>query len=433
MKLTNEQITQLKQKGLDDQTIADLASKNGYEMPSNESTLSKITKGVNSVFAGGKVGEVIGTGAGYAYNKIKDTIQGTNNAEFYDRSLPSPLQVAGDVALGATQVAGAKLPIAQSVLGKTAQFGTLGLASGASKAISEGKSAKEVAQEGISEGLRSALLGFTFGVAEKGLQKGAEILNKTGERIQAKVIVPTKPDIDDGFKIETLKKYDLGGSLKQTFEKTNTKMEQLSTELNKKLATNNTAINLNSVFERTKQRLGGTKLETFGTNSQMEGAINRLKLEIEQAVGKNGLASIPESQVIKRASGHLGAWNYGNTAPEAKASEKVFNAFYTELKNEIEKASPEGVREINKQLSEMIPVLNAVIRRMPIAERNSIVGLPEMLSLVGATVEPRALAITGLNLAQKSGRVGNLLANVKGLGKGIVEGAEQITQSTITR
>ena len=433
MRLTQQQVDQMKAKGLDDKTIAELAKQKGYELPDTRDTLTKANTAVQKFgFAGGKVGEAIGTLGGYALEKAKGLLGGKDNSQYYDLSAPSPLQVAGDIAKGAVQVAGAKMPISGSILGKTGQFGALGAASGATNAIAEGKSAGDVVKDTVSEGVKGALTGFTFGTIEKGLVGATKLINQAGEKIQAKVIVPTKADIDDGFALSTLKKYDLGGTLKQTFEKTNAKMDSLTKELNTKLATNNTAINLNKVFENTKAKIGGSKLQNFGTNTQMGGALERLQSEILDSAGKNGLVSIPEAQIVKRASGHLGAWNFANTAPEAKASEKVFNAFYTELKNEIEKVSPEGVREINKQLSEMIPVLNAVIRRMPVAERNAIIGLPEMVTLVGSTIQPGALALTAANLAQKSGRVGNALTKVKGLGQGVASKAEQVAQSLVT-
>ncbi len=425
----------MKAKGLDDAKIAELAQQNGYELPTQSSggTLSKITKGVNSVFAGGKVGEAIGTLGGYAYTKAKDKIKGTNEAQYYDLSAPSPLQVGADVLSGAAQVAGAKIPVAGSILGKAGQFGALGAVGSGAKAIAEGRGGKEAAQIAVSEGVKSALIGATFGVLEKGLTKATQGLNRAGEKIQYRVINPKEADIKDGFKLETVKKYDLGGSLQDTFKKTNARMDTLSKDLNNRLGQSKVPVDMNTVYEKTLKRLTQDKLSNFGTNTQVQGAADKLREEIVSVVGKNGITTIPEAQQIKRAAGHFGAWNYQNTDPAAKASERVYNTFYNELKMAIEEASPAGVKEINKQLSELIPVANAVIRRIPVAERNATLSLPDMMTLVGAAVEPRALALTALNFAQKSGNVGKALAGVKGLGQGVVKGAEQITQAIIPR
>lgn len=433
MRLTQEQVDQMKAKGLDDQTISDLAKQKGFEMPDTRDTLQKAGAVANKLFAGKQVGQAIGTLGGYAYEKAKGLFGGQDNSQYYDLSAPTPLQVAGDAAKGAVQVAGAKMPIAGSILGKTAQFGALSGAGGVANAITEGKSAKDVAKEGVSEAAKGALTGFTFGVLEKGLTGATNLINKSGEKIQQTVIKPNDGDLKDGFKVETLKKYNLGGSLKDTFKKTTDTLASLEGQLNKKLGENNTAVNLNSVFENTKKSLSTDKFKGFGSNTQVNSALERLQSEIENVAGKNGLVSIPEAQIVKRASGHFGAWQYGNTDPAAKASEQVYNAFYNQLKTQIEKSSPEGVREINRQMGELIPVLNAVIRRIPVAERNAGVSLTDILTLTGAAVDPRMLALTAVNFAQKSGTVGKALAGVKGLGQGTLKKAEQIAQSVVTR
>lgn len=433
MQLTNQQIAQMKSRGLDDQTISNLAKQNGYTMPSTQSTLSKVTKGVNSVFAGGKIGEAIGTLGGYAYTKAKDKIKGTNVADYYDLSAPSPKQVVGDSLRGAVQIAGAKLPVAGSILGKTAQFGGLGMASGATKGIADNLKPEEIQKNALREGAVGALTGLTFGIAEKALKGATNFTSKLGGKIQYGVIKPSQADISDGFKIETLKKYNLGGNLQQTSEKTNAKLQELSQQLNQRLKSSNTSLNLNNVFKNTQNRLIGSKLENFGSNAQMEGALEKLRNEIVSVSGTNGLVSVPEAQILKRASGHFGAWNYGNVSPEAKASERMYNTFYNEIKTAIEKASPQGVRDINQQISELIPIMNAVIRRIPVAERNGAISLTDLISLVGATVEPTALSISLANRLSKSGRFGALLSKTQNLGQKTMQGAEQIAQSVISR
>ena len=79
------------------------------------------------------------------------------------------------------------------------------------------------------------------------------------------------------------------------------------------------------------------------------------------------------------------------------------------LKGNIEKAAPEGVREINQQLSELIPIQNAALRRLPVEQRNQAIGLTDSIGLFSAVFDPRALLILGATKASKSGRVGNVL------------------------
>jgi hypothetical protein len=158
----------------------------------------------------------------------------------------------------------------------------------------------------------------------------------------------------------------------------------------------------------------------------MEGAIEKLRNEISSVSGQNGLVSIPEAQLVKRASGHFGAWTYGVPTPEATASQKVYNTFYNELKTAIEEGSPDGVKAINKEISNLIPVMNALIRRIPVAERNSAISLTDIITLSAASLEPRALALSLANFASKSGRVGALLGKAPKAGDTVKKGIESL-------
>jgi hypothetical protein len=431
MELTQKQIDELKKKGFDEAKISAMSKKFGYELPKpKKGLLQKATDVVTSIFPGGKVGESIGTLAGYGITAGKEKLglvpKGTTSQ--YDLSAPTPLQVGGDIVKGATMIAGAKLPIATSVLGKTAQFGTLGAISGGAEAVAQGKSGTDVLKSTAIGGAVGGATGAVFGLAEKGIKGMANLFGKAGDKIQTTIIKPSAKDIKDGFSLDTIKKYNLGGSLKQTFEKTDTTLDSLSKQLNQKLNASGKSpvLDLNKVYENTAKKLLGNKLESFGANTQMEGAIDKLRNEISAVVGKNGLTSVQEAQIIKRAAGHFGAWSYGVPTPEATASQKVYDTFYNELKTAIEKASPEGVKEINQQISKLIPVMNALIRRIPVAERNSALSLTDIITLSAATLEPRALSLSLLNLASKSGRVGSALSKLPQIGEKAAKGIQKI-------
>ena len=396
--------------------------------------LTKAGDIVNKIFPGKQVGEAIGTLAGYGITAGKEKLglAPPGSTEAYNLDAPTPLQVGADVAKGALLVGAPQLPVAGSILGKAAQFGALGGASGALDPLAEGKGTEDVLQGAKKGALTGAVVGGALGVAEKGLTKLSDLIGKTGDKIQFSVIKPTQADIKDGFSIETVKKYNLGGSLKKSFAKTDSVLDDLSKQLNEKLAATDTAVDLNKVYVNTTKKLLGNKLESFGANTQLEGAIEKLKNEIVNVSGKNGLVSIPEAQIVKRASGHFGAWNYGVPTPEATASQKVYNTFYNELKTTIEKSSPEGVREINKEISKLIPVMNALIRRIPVAERNSAISLTDIITLSAAALEPRALSLSLLNFASKSGSVGRVLSKTPDLG-GIVKKAEPIAKGLIAK
>ena len=315
----------------------------------------------------------------------------------------SPLtlkQKAGDVLKAGSEIAAVATAPA-SIPAAIATGAGIGAAQGAGSALQEDASAQEVLKRG---GVGAAIGGATagvFGVVGK-------LLGKIGDKIQMSVIRPTKVDIEDGFSINTIKEHNLGGSLNKVLEKTQAEMNKLSTELGEKLSSANTKVDLDDVVNQTiKELTDSSKLKGFGANTKIQNVLEQLKQEV--AITGNQL-TVPEAQIVKQASGSFGAWQYGKPDPDSKAVEIVYNTFYNKLKKSIEAGSPEGVREINAQLSKLIPVMNAVIRRLPVAERNNLISLSDMIGLVASSANPIALGPTLLNILSKSGNAANLLS-----------------------
>jgi hypothetical protein len=384
------------------------------------------------------------------------------------------LTLGGSLGGGTTGVMGAASKVAPTLTRAATTGAVYGATSGVGNAMQQDKSLQDVAGAGALGGV----IGGGLGAAAYGISK---LVEKLGDKIMKTTIKPSKADIADGFTLENVKKHNLGGSLSQTYEKTESKMNELTTQLNEKLTPKieiagksytidtlhnafdvnklkglplnvqqqvadfdnfysgkamlaklmaqpvpdteainalrgnlaelsdrmpNT-LNLQKVYQSTVNALGGSKLKTFGANTSMQNALEQLQGEITNV---GDILTVPEGQLVKQASGRMGAWQFGSTDPLATAREKVYNAFYTQLKTAIEKASPEGVQGLNKQLSELIPIANAVIRRIPVAERNNALGLSDMITLTAGMLNPHALATFGISMAQKSGMAGNALS-----------------------
>ena len=265
----------------------------------------------------------------------------------------------------------------------------------------QGKSKEEI-RKSAEWGAMMPVFGEVLGGIKDYVGKG---LIKTGEKIETSLIKPSQTDVKDGFNVKNIFKYDLSGDLKTSFDKTSNNLEYLSNQLREVIGESKNTINLDKVYNKVESKLlsaqGKTKM--FGANTKISSALDYLKNEIISL--KNPVVSIPDAQIVKRASGLMGAWQYGARDPEATAMEKVFNEFYTELKVSIEKNSPPGVEPLNKAISELIPIQNAIIRRIPIAERNQSLGIIDALSLVESFSNPKALSITILNNILKSGKV----------------------------
>lgn len=145
-RLTQEQYQTMLARGMKPESIASLAKQKGYDLPDGKDFLQKATDIVTSIFPGGKVGESIGTAAGALYTKGKDILTGSKNFKQYDLSAPTPLQVGGDIAMGALSVAGPKVGLGKTAGSRILANTTLGAGIGASSAIAEGGDIKDVAK-----------------------------------------------------------------------------------------------------------------------------------------------------------------------------------------------------------------------------------------------------------------------------------------------
>lgn len=299
-------------------------------------------------------------------------------------------------------------------LGLVGRMGVEAGLAGGQTAIKEG---------GITDEVKtSAIIGAAFPALGVGLKATKGLLGKGlvagGEKIQLTKIRPNNADIGDGFRIENIKKYDLGGSLEQTFTKTQNKLNLLSNQLRNELKKSQEywakedkiPVNLNEIYQRTAEKLDITKAKQFGDIGAIANkGLSHLKNEIDLATGGTGKIDILSAQLVKQGAGKKGAWQYGMVDENAQAIEKTYTAFYRELKEELENLGSPKIKAINKQISELIPIQNAIIRRLPIEQRNNVISLTDSIALYGSILDPKALALLGAQKLSKSGRFANIL------------------------
>lgn len=326
--------------------------------------------------------------------------------------IPTNKQVLGSAAkLGLTTATLGTPGVAsgiKGVAGLATRVAEGGLTGAAYQALSNMEGGKKAIQGNV--GVAATVGGAIplIGAAYQGI-KG--LIPKTGQKIQFSVIKPSSADIKDGFDINTLKKYNLGGSLGQTAHKTQDKLDDLTRQLQSRVKRTDVAVDLHDVYQRTTKKLVGDKAKNFGNIASTRRVLQNLENEIDE-VSSSGLVDLAESQVVKQSAGLKGSWVFGSADPDATAVEKVYTAFYRELKEEIETKAPSGVKEINKQISELIPVMNAVIRRIPIAERNNVLSLTDVINLGVTAIHPSGAALLAINKLSKSGRFGSMLSKV---------------------
>lgn len=266
----------------------------------------------------------------------------------------------------------------------------------------------------------NAIIGALFppvgATLKAGVKALAPSLVKAGEAIEFKLIKPTARDIEGGFDVKNVTKYGVGGSLNQSLAKTEKaiteRVEKLN-QVNQKIKGQRVAVDINRAVTQTIEDLSKSKMKNFGDLTSIENVLTKLNNEVIQTVGRNGMADFVEAQLIKQAAGRKGAWTFGFVDPDGKATEVVYSVFYRNLNKQMrEVAEASGNREyvtLNKELSEIIPIQNALIRRSPVAQRQNAISLTDTIQLSAAMFNPKLLALYGLDKLARSGNVAEFL------------------------
>jgi hypothetical protein len=234
-------------------------------------------------------------------------------------------------------------------------------------------------------------------------------LTAAGEKIQTSMIRPNASDIKDGFKIENVAKHKLGNNIQEMSVNANVKLNILGQRLNTQLKGTPGNIDLQGVYQNTQKQLQTELKQTFGDNRAIQRVLKQLSSEIDTVGSSSKTTDIFGATLVKRGAGTKGAWAYGRTDPDAGAIEKVYNAFYSNLKKAIDAKIPESAKGLNKEISELIPISNAVMRRIPVEMRNNVISLQDSVDVFSAITNPSGVALLGARKLSKNGRVANWL------------------------
>lgn len=251
----------------------------------------------------------------------------------------------------------------------------------------------------------------TAGV-EAGEQLGRGLI-KTGERIQDVVLKPQAIDIKNGFKIENVTKYGLNGRLDEVFSKSSNQIKSLRTELNtiKNELKDVPAVDIPNVLQGLINKFKKDGVKNLGSRKSIEKTIDSIEKELDSILPawREQPVNFSEAIDIKRAAGLNASFLSGQIKQGLTADEKVWNNFYRILQKETEKIAEKSgntrFKQVNKALTELIPIEQAVLRRIPVAERNNLISLPDLIAGVSAFADPKALSVGIINRLLRSGTV----------------------------
>lgn len=255
-------------------------------------------------------------------------------------------------------------------------------------------------------------------VAGRGLERfGADQMNR--------VLKPGIPAERKGFDVQTVFNEDIGGNPKQVYEKSRAKIQELSTELKKRIqagADEGHRVDLNRLIDEAladvRQNPGGSA-DNVAMQEDLEKQIARVKARARKIskAGKrqDGVLDLAEAQAFKQDLGHRGAWRHiaerrGIPLSSRESNEsRISEMIYHRLNDAIDEGAPAGVRDINQRLSQLIPVNQAAGHRAVIEGRNNLSSMSDMLSAVATAANPKMWPMFGITRAGKSGNVANAI------------------------
>lgn len=291
---------------------------------------------------------------------------------------------------------------------------------------SEIKSALNTIGKGIGSGVIGATAGAAFGLSSPLVGKAVRTaisplktannlgkkLVKGSQKIQDTIIKPVKVDERNGFKIENVTKHDISGNLGDMFEQTQTKIKSAMDNLNSIIDTNgdHPTIPLAEAVRQLESKYKKQGIEGLGTKRQSLMAIEEMVKDLDATVPdwENKILTFKDTVTAKRKAGLNAAFAHEIGKPPTP-QEQVWNDFYGILKDSLEKNSPALFKKTNKVLSELIPIEQSLIRRIPVAERNNVLSLNDVISFSAAAIDPRAAGIAITQRLLKSGKFAGAL------------------------
>lgn len=228
------------------------------------------------------------------------------------------------------------------------------------------------------------------------VSESAPSVQKGAERIQQTVLRPRTGDWRSGFDIKNIEKYGVQGSVDEVLSKSQSQIDDAASQLSnliKEGKDGGARINLYGVIDRAEARLrkeGSAdlvselkpimkKFRTWAKVESSRGGVNRI-----------GSVDLLEGQKFKQMMGGYGDWEKAADASKAlittdeRFQSRAAKAVYDELRKEIENTGPEGIKELNKKLSELIPIRAAAAHRKIVSDRNNPISLKDMIGTVAA-------------------------------------------------
>jgi hypothetical protein len=200
-----------------------------------------------------------------------------------------------------------------------------------------------------------------------------------------------------GLDVENALKHDIVGTPREMATIGQSKLNDLNAKAKAIGANSDEAVNVPSLLDAVKGNFSRQK--NVHDYDDIISFIDDLDAKYRKAYPSADI-TLPQAMELRTQIGKKASFVGGRFDPDADWKEQVYNGLYDEIKDQIHAKGGPELQAINRAQSEIIPVVNAAKRRMPIAESNNRVSLADLLTTgVGAHVSGAGLgAATGAAL-----------------------------------
>ena len=387
--------------------------------------MSGISTGLGTLAGGGSLGEAAQRGMqdlSRTKSEEKGVLGFVQNVALDPTS--SPLLLGAGTGVKAAKGA---LTLVEAALRAGLQGAGIGAASSAYHQAEEGKidPLQTAVQAGIGLGLGSLATGVP-GLAAKGLgllatdvpglaaKRLGNVSNEFAKRNLGIMLRGGQKGAKEGMDVENALKHGIvSDTPRGIFEQGQAKLNDLNIKAKEIGSESNGTVNLQSAIDRVKEKFN--RQENIHDYDQIQGYLDGLQDKYKEAFPTADI-SLLDAMKLRTQIGEKARFAKGGFDPESDWKEKIFNNLYDEMKSEIHAKAGTELQAINRAQSEIIPIVSAAKRRMPIAESNNRPGLGDFLTTgIGQSAVGGALG-AGAGAATPGDRLKNSI-------KGLVAGA----------
>ena len=262
------------------------------------------------------------------------------------------------------------------------------------------------------------------GIPSKAIDAAGTGLQKVGESQMNKVIKPlmrherkARKPIEQVVFEQGLDKGKGGAGPKAIYKRSGERLNQLGAKLKAEIRAGRDAgarVNTDQLIDQAVADFKATAGESedfYSMARDIDEIAADFKARAQAANGGKGELDLLQAHGFKKYAGHEGAWQQiaqSKGIPlsaKESARSKFAEDLYHRLNDAIDEGAPNGIKDLNRQISEIIPVNQAAGWRQIVEGRGNAVSLNDVIGMTATAINPKVWPIMAFNRATKSGTV----------------------------